>query len=402
MGLSSSIDSMGGGLSQQGVRDFNERLLLTLLQRRGPTSAKDLARLSGLSPPTASSICNRLEHEGLLEKGTPIRGRVGKPSTPVALAPFGLVSFGVTIRRRCTEVILVNFVGEVQDCRQLDYTAPTPEAVFPFLAKSIQEITSALDARLRSKILGIGVSAPFEILHGNISSVDDVVDLRAWAGVQLEDELNKRLPHAVLLANDATAACHAEHVLGRGREFTDYAYFFIGLQLGGGVVLNNSVYHGKRGNAGALGSLRTVSSIGESKKLAETASIQLLEQRLAESDIDPSVLLNDYSSWLDLDRYVDPWIGQIAQEIARASASVCSIIDFEAILIDGSFPENIRGRIVDRTQRYLKNQDLSGLFAPQIESATIGRNAQSIGAAYLPILSAYFDHSMLVSSQGSK
>ena len=66
----------------------------------------------------------------------------------------------------------------------------------------------------------------------------------------------------VSLLNDA-AACQAEHSFGRGKEFRDYAYFFIGAYIGGGIVLDHTVYEGRQGNAGALGSLR---SIGPTRK----------------------------------------------------------------------------------------------------------------------------------------
>jgi predicted NBD/HSP70 family sugar kinase len=91
-------------------------------------------------------------------------------------------------------------------------------------------------------------------------------------------------------ANDATAACKAEHVYGRGKEFRDYAYFFIAAYIGGGVVLNHSVFEGHQGNAGALGSLRSTGPNGESRQLIDIASLHLLEKRLEQVDIDPKIL----------------------------------------------------------------------------------------------------------------
>jgi predicted ArsR family transcriptional regulator len=83
------VRSISTGLSQKGVRDHNERLLLSLLQRNGPPPGSDLSRLAALSPPTVSGIFRRLEAEGLLERGAPVRGKVGKPSIPMRIAPDG-------------------------------------------------------------------------------------------------------------------------------------------------------------------------------------------------------------------------------------------------------------------------------------------------------------------------
>ena len=60
------------------------------------------------------------------------------------------------------------------------------------------------------------------------------------------------------------------------------------------------------------------------------------------------------------------------------------VIDFEAILIDGAFPEAIRLDLVERVRRYVTNQDTRGLIAPQIEAGSIGRKARAIGAATRP------------------
>ncbi|HCQ65488.1 MAG TPA: sugar kinase, partial [Rhodobacteraceae bacterium] len=189
----------------------------------------------------------------------------------------------------------------------------------------------------------------------------------------------------VLVVNDATAACRAEHLYGCGKEFRDYAYFFIGSLVGGGVVLNRTVFEGNRGNAGALGSMRATGPFGESQQLIDVASLNLLEMRLKESGIDPVGLWQMPQDWTGIWRHVEPWIGQTAQELAKASLSICAVIDFEAILIDGAFPSEVRDELVKRTRRYLANQDKRGLISPSIEAGAVGPNARAIGAASAPI-----------------
>ena len=86
-----------GGVNQSGVRDHNERLILTVLQRHGPTAGADLARLTGLSPQTISIILRKLENDEILKRGEPMRGRVGKPSIPMKLNEDGVFSIGMKI-----------------------------------------------------------------------------------------------------------------------------------------------------------------------------------------------------------------------------------------------------------------------------------------------------------------
>ena len=379
------IRSISTGLSQKGVRDHNERLLLSLLQRNGPLPGSDLSKLAKLSPPTVSSILRRLEGEGILERGAPVRGKVGKPSIPMRLASNGVFSFGLKIGRRSTDLVLIDLNGDLREERQLTYTVPEPADIFDFLESSVRNITDAMPSDHADRICGIGIAAPFEMWNWPDSSMDLSAAFTPWEGIDLKTEAQSRTQLPVHLLNDATAACQAEHTYGRGKEFRDYAYFFIGAFIGGGIVLNNSVFEGRQGNAGALGSLRSIGPHGESMQLVDMASIHQLELRLREVDLDPQQLWSNPDSWHSLSRYVDPWLGQTAQELAKAALSTCSVIDFEAILIDGAFPASVRDDLVSRVRRYVVTQDTRGLIQPRIECGSIGRKARAIGAATRPI-----------------
>lgn len=377
------------GLSQKGVRDHNARLLLSLVQRHGAVPGSDLAKLAGLSPPTVSSVLRRLEAGGLLKRGEPVRGKVGKPSIPMRLDPDGVSSFGLKIGRRSCELVLMGFTGTIRHQRKITYDSPLPDVIFGFLKDGIAQMTAGMSRKDIARICGIGIAAPFEPWqsYGPDGTADQ--PFVEWHNVDMTAQIALFSDLPVQLLNDATAACQSEHIYGRGKEFRDYAYFFIGAFIGGGVVLNNSVFEGRQGNAGALGSLRSIGPNGESMQLVDMASIHQLETRLLEVDLDPRQLWDAPESWLNLSRYVDPWLGQTAQELARASLSTCSVIDFEAVLIDGAFPAEIRDELVERTRRYVATQDTRGLITPRIESGSIGTNARALGAASGPIRSQF-------------
>ncbi|MEO5806087.1 ROK family transcriptional regulator [Devosia sp.] len=384
------IRSLSSGVNQSGVRDYNERLLLTLLQRNGPTAGSDLARMAGLSPQTVSIILREMEGEGLLVKGTPIKGKVGKPSVPMSLADGGVLSFGYKIGRRSAVLLLTDFRGIVREELQLTYKYPMPAPIFRFLEDGMATILAKATDAERQRICGIGIATPFELWKWSELVGAPAEEFASWKNVDFRKELAKFTGLPVSVVNDATAGCQAEHIYGRGKEFRDYAYFFVGAFIGGGIVLNHSVYQGHRGNAGALGSLRSFGPHGESQQLIDTASIHLLEARLAEFGLDPRHLWTHPQDWSEYMRFVEPWLGQTAQELAKASLSVCAVIDFEAIVIDGAFPDAVKHALVERTRRYLTNQDMRGLIAPQIEAGSVGGNARAIGAATSPLFDRYF------------
>ena len=97
-----------GGVNQSGIRDHNERLILSLIQRHGGLSSADVARRSSLSAQTVSIIIRALEKDGLLIRGAPVRGKVGKPSVPMMLNPDGLLSLGLNIGRKSADLVLID------------------------------------------------------------------------------------------------------------------------------------------------------------------------------------------------------------------------------------------------------------------------------------------------------
>lgn len=384
------VRSLTAGVNQRGVRNHNERLVLSILQRRGAMPGSELARLTGLSAPAISTILRKLENDGLLMRGVPVRGKVGKPSVPMILNADGALSLGLRIGRRSAKLLLLDLAGKVRTEINLAYEFPVPDTLFNFLQESLEDIRNDLAPDAQSRLCGIGIAAPFELLKWHDLSGPEAERFRSWKDIVIESEVGRFSDLPVYVVNDATAACSAEHMYGRGKEFRDYGYFYIGSFVGGGIVMNGTVFEGNQGNAGALGSMRATGPLGESRQLIDVASMYLLEARLVEAGIAPERLWQQPQDWTELARYVDPWIGETAQELAKAALSVCSVVDFEAILIDGAFPADVREKLVERIRRYLVTQDARGLIVPKIEGGSIGENARGIGAASGPIVSQLF------------
>ena len=385
-----TIKELTSGINQRGLRNHNERLILSVLQRFGPVAGSDLARMTKLSAQTVSNILRKLEGDELVIRSAPVRGRVGKPSIPMQLNPDGAFAVGMKLGRRSAEVVLLDLCGSVRELRSISFAHPEPAEIFDFLKGAIESFCESLPEKLQSRVCGIGFATPFEFWTWLDQANIDETSKQNWKQIDIANEIATFSALPISILNDATAACRAEHLYGRGKEFDDYAYFFVGSFLGGGIVLDESVYVGKNGNAGALGSMRSTGPQGESRQLVDVASLHLLFTRLEEVGISATVLKDSPDDWSKWARYVDPWLGQTAQELAKASLSACSVIDFDAILIDGALPAHVREELAERTHRYILNQDTRGLVAPRVEGGTIGRNARAMGAAAAPLFSQFF------------
>ncbi|UKV13770.1 ROK family protein [Thalassospiraceae bacterium SW-3-3] len=379
----------GGGANQLRVRAYNERLVLSLVRRNIGLSKADIARLSGLSAQTVSVIMRALEKDGLLKRGDPVRGKVGKPSIPMALNPDGVFSFGLKIGRRSAELILMDFVGTVRASLNEAYKYPTPDGIRKFVRTSVEQLSGGLSPAQCQRIAGIGIAAPFELWNWVEEVGAPPEDMSAWREVDLIDTIGEIVPFPVFQQNDATAACGAELVFGAGPNYSDFAYFFIGSFIGGGVVLNQALYAGRTGNAGAFGSMPVPSRSGHPSQLIDQASIFVLEEMLTREGRDPALLWKDPDYWHQLGATLDLWIDHTARGLAIAITSVCSVIDFEAVIVDGGFPKDVCARIVDATRKAMLKLDLQGIATPHIEQGMVGSAARAIGAASLPLFSRY-------------
>ncbi|MDZ7603102.1 MAG: ROK family transcriptional regulator [Hoeflea sp.] len=377
------------GSNQSGLRAHNQRLVLSLVYSHGNLAKTDIARLTGLSAQTGSVIMRELEAEELIVKGEPIRGKVGQPSVPLSINPDGAFFIGLKVGRRSAELILINFLGKPRATLRKSYPWPTPPLIIDFVREGITEMLSSLPAPLRDRVAGLGIATPFELWNWTEQAGAPREEMDLWRGCDLRAELARICGMPVYLQNDATAACAAELVFGTHPGLSDYLYLYIGTFVGGGVVLNGSVYSGRTGNAGALGPLPVTGPEGKPVQLLDRASIMLLERMLKAAGRDASPLWNSPDHWEGFEDLADEWIGIVARGLAQAIVSAASIIDFEHVIIDGGLPAEVREKIVSATRAEVGHYDLRGLAVPSILPGTVGHLARALGAASLPLFDKY-------------
>jgi predicted NBD/HSP70 family sugar kinase len=373
------------GSNQSGLRAWNERLLFTLLHNHGAMPKAEIARVTGLSPQTISVIIRALEHDGFLQKGKPVRGRIGQPSVPMSLAANGAYFLGLKIGRRSSEMILIDFHGAIRERESLRHDWPEPEAARAFALRAAHELVTRLAKPERARVAGLGIAQPFQLWDWSdaLGAPQDIMD--RWRDADLCADLSQQLPYPVFMRNDASAACGAELVFGTTTLPRDFVYFYIGFFIGGGVVLNGALHTGESGNSGALGSMPVRAADGKTVQLIELASIYGLEQKLVDAGLDPGSLWRDPTLWPVPDAIISDWLDTAACAIAEAIVACLAVIDFKAVVIDGWFPPAIRRRLMHSVQAALMNQDLAGLNTPMIQEGSLGSDARALGAAALPL-----------------
>jgi len=272
------------------------------------------------------------------------------------------------------------------------YRYPTPDLVMEFIGDELAPLVDTLTPRQRRRIAGLGVAAPFQLWNwaAEIGAPADKMD--AWRSFSIEEELARIAPFGVTLCNDATSACAAEFFFGEARRRRDFLYFFLGAFVGGGLVLDGALYPGRTGNAAAVGSMPIAAPEGgasPTSQLIARASIYQLQRRVEEAGRDPSSLWRTPETWDDFGPLLDDWIDEAAYALAYASVAAMSVIDVEAIIVDGAMPFDVRERLRLRIAAQLDGLDRRGLSEATIVAGSIGADARAIGGAALPLIKAF-------------
>lgn len=367
------------GSNQSSIRGYNEKLILQIIREQGQLSKAEATAATGLSANAISVIFRELEKENILLRGEPMRGKIGQPSTPLRINPKFKYYLTLRIARRVIELAIVDFSGEIITTQKSIQAFPTPEIVISFVNTNIKNLLNAAELSF-SEIDCMGVAMPFELWHWTDEFSAPPKAMDQWRTFDLKRALGEEIKLPIIIENDATAACRAELLLGNHYDKEDWIYFYVDTFIGGGVVLNGSVFPGRRGNAGGFGPMR-VPSQTDGNRLVDHASLVILEKQLSVIDKDPLTLYAHGGVWEQFESELSNWISRAGYNLSHAIVSSLAIMDFEAVVIDGMMPPKVRSALVNEVIRCLKNTDLQGVIMPAVLPGKLGSNAQSIGAA---------------------
>ncbi len=124
-----------------------------------------------------------------------------------------------------------------------------PDAVVFQMQRLIAEISTDSEA---DALAGIGISAPGP-LDGATGTILHIPTLAGWEDFPLRAHLEAATGKRVLLENDGIAAAYGEWRHGAGRGLHHLVYVTVSTGIGGGVIADGRILHGRRGMAGHVG-----------------------------------------------------------------------------------------------------------------------------------------------------
>lgn len=381
------------------MQSHNWRTVLETIRLYGPLSRADVARSSGLSLPTISSITKNLVEQGLVLQVGQRQIKRGKPPVDYAINPSGAYSIGLNVDRDQFVAVLINLAGEVEQRRQIDLGLPGPGTDLPVPPQEMlglmQEMVSDLLAAsgvAPDRIWGIGLGLPGP-LRGDGDGVVGVAypDASAWNDVPVVAELHRRLELPVYLTGNAKAAAIGELLYGSREANANFLYLFVGISgCAAPLILNGRPYEGTQGNAGSL-MFPPLCPVGASPSDVQMRHLQdfsllHLYQFLAAEGVSVSTTTELESLYTAQNKPLLLWLETFAHHLAPLLLMLEEFLDLNAMIVGGRLPHLLAGHLLERL-RVLLTAELSTdeVSHIQFSQGVTNPDAAAVGLAALSI-----------------
>ena len=242
--------------SLESLRERNRLRVIDALRERGAISRADIARQTGLSRSTVSSLVADLQAAGLVverEMAAAPRGpEGGRPPVLIALDQSAGALVGIDFGHRHVRVAVADLSFTVLAERVAEIDVDTAGHGALDLAAGLAEelLDEAGVERGRVLAAGMGLPCPIDRQSGLVHSQ---AILPSLDGIDTAGEMELRLGLPVHLDNDANVGALGEATFGAGAGVEVMAYLRLSAGIGAGLVIGGRPFRGARGVAGEIG-----------------------------------------------------------------------------------------------------------------------------------------------------
>lgn len=379
------------------IRSDSRRTVLHALLDVDQTSRAELAKDSGLSPATVTTVIGELINEGVVIEVGVKPTEIGRPTMSLAInAERGRI-VGVDVAETYVRAVVFDAslteIGSAEEPRD-EHQSGTGYFVEGVVAAFERAI--AVTQTDRANVLGIGVTVPGLVRPriGEASLAESRMDFDTEIWRLLRDRLGTDL----VIDNPLKAIATAELWFGAGRTATSTVVLNLGTGVGAGVILEGRVLRGFTNSAGEWGHSLLVLD-GRQCRCGRHGCVEAyvggpgLQQTLRE--VDPDHPLSRVSQQRDFiagmkaaleartpDVSVTEAVRRTARYLGAAIADLVAVIDPERVVLTGWIAWALGDVLVPGTREYLLE------FAPgraaidsQLGISAVRGNPAALGAA---------------------
>lgn len=232
------------------------RAVLKEIRKQGRIARVDVARETGISQATVTSITAELLREELIvevprDPGGPDLKR-GRPRVDLQLNGNAYAVAGIKVTADSLSLVLIDYLGDqmAEDVHPLPAQAVTTEEMASELTAGLTRLATKAGITFDDiSAVGIGLAGIVDAHSGHVHWSPNLVE----RNVPLRDTLTDRLGRPVFLDNDANLVAMAEMYFGYGRDVRDFLVVTVETGVGMGIVLDGELYRGTRGCGAEFG-----------------------------------------------------------------------------------------------------------------------------------------------------
>jgi glucokinase len=256
------------------------------------------------------------------------------------------------------------------------YRAPTGLDPWASLTALLDPLREGIDG------IGVGCGGPMEWPAGRVSPLN----IPAWRGFPLRDELSARYGVPVRLHNDAVAVTIGEHWQG-GWGVHDLMGMVVSTGVGGGIISGGELLDGSSGNAGHIGHVVVepggpLCACGARGCLEAIARGPAIVAWATARGAKATTGIELAASALQGDAVALQAFARAGRALGLGIASAASLLDLRVVVLGGGISQvpslwpTLRRELATDTR-------LSFLRGLRVEQAALGQTAGLVGAAAL-------------------
>ena len=232
------------------IRAINRSHVLNAIKSYGPIGRAEIARRTGLSPATVTSISAKLISQNLVLEKSAGDSSGGRPPILLVINPKGGYVVGIKLTETHAICALTDLEAMILAKSSMPLSGHDPVNVVDDLARMV--LTFIREHKITKKQpLGVGVG-----LAGIIDAENGILrqsPIYGWNNVPLEQMLQSKLHIPVYIENDVNTLTLTERWFGPGQGVDNFLTVTVGRGVGLGIVANGQFYRGQFGGAGEFG-----------------------------------------------------------------------------------------------------------------------------------------------------
>ena len=377
------------------IQNNYHRKILSYIYLEKQITKIQLSKFLDVTIPTVTLYLNELIKMGLIKESGVINSEAGRKPVVFEINSQNSYTLGIEMRQELITLIILdlelNLIYKSQESYNINNLE---EELKNLIYKSIVHSNIKME-----QILGIGIAFPGIVNDRNLKFEESpIVDIKEYSIEGLRETFN--MP--IYIGNEADYAAYAENLIGSSKKYKNSIYLSVHEGIGGGIILENTLYSGGLQHAGEVGHM----VIDYHGRECECGRHGCWEKYVSSNIVNKIIKDNNLS---DVENLLDIYLNKKNPDIfkqmdeyfdylAAGIMNLFLIFDLDCIIIGGilaPYEKYIQNLLIEKIKK--ENCKLEK-NAEKIVFPKLLTTASAIGAGIIP-LSNIYDFDLILKSE---